>query len=292
MAQQLNLFRLQEEQDANEITHPEVDSPESTGTTSSELPGDRRGSDKDPGDSELETKTKHLADQLGRLLGDRLGSLVLTENRRRILSAKAMADGRLAVRIHRCFTEASSATLEQAAAFLDGRLRKEARKRALVTIRQHFDLHAAPEPAAAQRQPSLQPIGRHFDLSSIRDRVNQEYFDPSLEVAITWGRANRSRGQRSIRLGSYQAGSGIIRIHRALDQHWVPGYVVEAIVYHEMLHAAIPPEARGSRRSIHTPEFRRRERLHPDFEASEQWLRKNLNRLLGSKRSFRWKPCR
>ncbi len=62
----------------------------------------------------------------------------------------------------------------------------------------------------------------------------------------------------------------------------MPRAVVESVVYHELLHAAIPPvEQPGQRRQIHPPEFRRREREFAHFDAAEDWLAENLGRLAG-----------
>lgn len=213
----------------------------------------------------------------------RLGSLVLTQNRSRILSAKTLPNGRLAVRIHRCFEQAPMATLYLAADFLSGRLQGHARHQALLAIRQHFDQHAATDGGQrTPKLPTLQPLGCRFDLQDVLEGIKQQHFAGKLEVEITWGRAVKQRRRRSIRLGSYQAEHGLIRLHRALDQPWVPAYVIEAIVFHEMLHADIAVERHGSRRCIHSPEFRRREALFPAHQRSEAWLRKNLDRLLRS----------
>jgi hypothetical protein len=220
----------------------------------------------------------------------RLGSLVLTQNRSRILSAKALPDGRLAVRIHRCFETAPVATLNLAADFLSGHLQGQARSKALGAIRHHFDLHAAKDAVQrAPKPPTLAPLGCRFNLQDVLEGLNRQYFSDKLEVEITWGRAGQQRRRQSIRLGSYQASNGLIRLHRALDQPWVPTYVIEAIVFHEMLHADIAVECHGSRRRIHSPEFRRREALFPAHQRSEAWLRKNLDRLLG-KRGGSFRP--
>ncbi len=226
-------------------------------------------------------KPPPFAQRLENLLDGRLGTLTLTENRSRILSAKALADGKLAVRIHRCFVSASDQILATTAAFLSGDLDGKERRRALAIIRQHFELEVTQEhESKPARLPTLHPIGCRFDLREVRDRINRDYFDGQLNVHITWGREGSRRHQRSIRLGSYQARNSLVRLHRALDRPWVPAYVIESIVYHEMLHADIPPEISGSRRTIHTREFKRRERLFPHYERSEAWLKKNLDRLL------------
>ena len=80
------------------------------------------------------------------------------------------------------------------------------------------------------------------------------------------------RGRRHIQFGCYDGRSALIRIHPALDSATVPEFVVRFIIFHEMLHADMQPETDADgRRYFHTPEFRRREKQHPDFEAVKQW---------------------
>ena len=213
-------------------------------------------------------------------------SVTWTRNRTRIVSARARpsgpgARGGLDVRLHRCFMAAPDEVLLAVAEFLGSR-DKQARVEPLAKIREHFRVHGQGESPAAR--PRVQPEGRHFDLGLLRDRVNADYFDDRLQVDITWGRRGsgrrrRRRGSFSIRLGSYDDRYRLIRIHPVLDRADVPEMVVESIIYHEMLHAVVPPRPGRTRRSVHPPEFRRLERLYADFEAAEAWLDANIERL-------------
>lgn len=226
-----------------------------------------------------------LAKRLDEALGGVLGSVVLTDNRSRIISARSFA-GALEVRIHRSFVGAPEATLAEVARFLGG-ARGEVRRRALAAIREHFDRHGDRHRSEARpRRKVLRQVGRCFDLKEIFDEMNGRFFDGRLEVQITWGRQaarrrRRRRGQGiSIRLGSYHDAERLVRIHPVLDHSTVPRYVVESVVYHEMLHAALPA-SRGpdGRRRLHPPEFRRREREFPEYEQAERWIASNLERL-------------
>jgi len=51
-----------------------------------------------------------------------------------------------------------------------------------------------------------------------------------------------------------------------------------------MLHQVVPVVERGGRRVVHSTEFRRRERAHPDFERARAWEAAHLHLLLGSER--------
>jgi len=82
-------------------------------------------------------------------------------------------------------------------------------------------------------------------------------------------------------MGVYDHLTRTIRIHPALDQEVVPRFFVEYIVFHEMLHQAVPGDDRGSRREHHGPPFRRRERAYPGYARAIAWERENLALLLG-----------
>ncbi len=225
-----------------------------------------------------------LAPRLRAALGGRLGLLTLTDNRSTIVSAREQGD-QLDVRIQRCFATAPDETVAAVAEFLSSAKGSPARRRALAEIRAYFGRHRpATHPQRRRHRIVLRPVGRTLDLRELRDEINQRYFGGELEVHVTWGRAP-SRGRRrkrsySVRLGTYSDRDRVVRIHRCLDRTDVPRYVVESVVYHEMLHAAVPPAKKNGRRRIHTPEFRRRERLFPHYERAERWLDRNLTRLL------------
>ena len=87
-----------------------------------------------------------------------------------------------------------------------------------------------------------------------------------------------------MRFGVYLTDAQLIRVHPALDQAFVPRYFVEFIVYHELLHHAIPPVRLNGRYQIHSPAFRRREREYPAYAEATAWRKQFLRRLLGSNR--------
>jgi predicted metal-dependent hydrolase len=228
-----------------------------------------------------------LLRQLNRLTGGRLRSLELTDNRRTILSVRAgkMMGNRapLELRIHHSFTAAPAEVLQAVAAFVESKRGSDRAREALVLIREHFSAHRA---TARIRRVVLQPVGVALDLRELFAELNERHFEGRLAVAgITWGKsaiASRCGRRRSssLQLGSYSYEDRLIRVHRVLDHPEVPRYVVEAVVYHEMLHADMPPEVRGGKRLFHTPEFRRRERLYRNLTRAERWIGENMPALL------------
>ena len=60
-------------------------------------------------------------------------------------------------------------------------------------------------------------------------------------------------------------------ISSLLDNEKVPDFVHEYVLYHELLHLE---DGLSDGRRHHTPEFKARERQHPRWKESEEWLRK------------------
>ena len=225
-----------------------------------------------------------LRQRLGQFLKCPLNTITLTDNRARIFSARPAPEGEaIDLRIHHSFVDAPEAVLRAVSEYLRSSRGSRLRRAALATIRHYFDNHRTESPPPRRR--TLRPVGDVWDLRELRDRLNKRYFDEELDVQITWGRAPSRKKKRrqsfSIRLGSYNHSENLVRIHPHLDRPSVPEFVVEAVVYHEMLHAAVPPVVKNGRRYLHTPEFRRRERLYHRFVESERWLADHLPQLAG-----------
>ena len=85
-----------------------------------------------------------------------------------------------------------------------------------------------------------------------------------------------------MKTGVYVQDARIIRIHPTLDRPEVPEFYVAAVVFHEMLHQAVPARDVNGRRVVHGPEFRRRERAYPEHARAKDWEERNLELLLSS----------
>ena len=75
-------------------------------------------------------------------------------------------------------------------------------------------------------------------------------------------------------MGSYNPKEDSLMINCGLDRADVPSYVLDFIMYHELLHKALGIKTSGSRRMAHTAEFRKLEQAHPDYERAEAFLQK------------------
>jgi len=117
--------------------------------------------------------------------------------------------------------------------------------------------------------------GVFFDLDEIFEKLNAEYFKKSLpKPVLTWS----SRKTYRI-LGHHDSTHETIVVSKSLDDQSVPEYVVEYVVFHEMLHIFHPTEHRNGRRFNHTPAFRRNERKFRYFAEAESWIERNVKNL-------------
>ncbi|MCJ7606242.1 MAG: hypothetical protein MUO94_00150 [Thermoplasmata archaeon] len=115
---------------------------------------------------------------------------------------------------------------------------------------------------------SFRPKGTSRDLDSAFDYVNSMYFSDALErPELAWARESPSR-----RIGFYHPPLNILAVNRALDSERVPRFVLEFVVYHELLHGVLEPVGGPDRRVHHTAEFRRRERAFSRYEEAETWI--------------------
>jgi predicted metal-dependent hydrolase len=73
-----------------------------------------------------------------------------------------------------------------------------------------------------------------------------------------------------------------ILLNRRMDRPEIPQYVVEYVLYHEMLHVKHPTRKSGCSLISHSGEFRAEEKLFPEFERA----RKALDKLARERRLF------
>ena len=113
------------------------------------------------------------------------------------------------------------------------------------------------------------PQGRTYDLDAVFEDLNLRFFHGLLaRPRMSWSSA-RARNS----LGHYDPAHNAIVVSRIFDHPRVPRYAIEYLVYHEMLHLKHPVKLRGSRRSVHGPEFHAEEKLFPQLEQAKRFLK-------------------
>ena len=118
--------------------------------------------------------------------------------------------------------------------------------------------------------------GRFYDLETVFSTCNKRNFGGKMPRprAIFWSpKVNHST------MGSYNIREDCVMINRGLDRADVPSYVLDFVMYHELLHKLLGIETSGSRNRAHTSEFRKLEQAHPDYQRAQDFIRKNASKL-------------
>jgi hypothetical protein len=112
--------------------------------------------------------------------------------------------------------------------------------------------------------------GTHYDLDLIFESLNLRFFGGmQARPKMSWSQ-KRARNL----LGHYDPAHNAIIVSRIFDHPNVPRYAVEYIVYHEMLHLRHPVKLNGSRRCVHSAAFHAEEKLFPELEQAQRFIRR------------------
>ncbi|MFQ6106834.1 MAG: hypothetical protein ACE5QF_04520 [Thermoplasmata archaeon] len=140
----------------------------------------------------------------------------------------------------------------------------------------YMDYIGSPEVREAARRlrqlRGIKPVrGPEGDVHNLKEsfrRVNDRYFGGKLPMPeIAWS----ERRTRSV-LGHEDEAMNAIVISRSLDSRSVPKYVLDYVMYHELLHLKHGSEYSGGRRRLHTRAFREDERRFVQFRKAKEWL--------------------
>ena len=185
-------------------------------------------------------------------------------------------DNRLAVRLSDIFTDAPAEVYESLAFILLARLYRKTVDAPYYQIYRSFILaeHIQERARLARAQRSRRvrltsARGTHVDLESLFNRLNREYFEGSLvRPRLSWS-VKKSRHL----LGRYDATHNVIFISRIFDARDLPPYVIEFVLFHEMLHLKHRSRVHDSRMLVHTPEFKAEEKTFRDYERARLALK-------------------
>jgi hypothetical protein len=196
-------------------------------------------------------------------------SLAITDNSDRILSVETKKKT-LFVRMHWMFLHAGNDVLKEIGEFVK---RKKGRTPCIRKFIRENNKYLKSKSFRAKRGCAQ---GSHYNLYEIFNFLNNNYFEDRISASIVWGKKSPCRSVRKCTLGSYNSHSNTIRINPVLDRKTVPGYFIKFIIYHEMLHADISEERKNGRISVHSAEFKKRERLFKDYEKASRWEKIHL----------------
>lgn len=120
------------------------------------------------------------------------------------------------------------------------------------------------------RKRLLPARGHFYDLDAVFEDLNTRFFYGLMaRPRMSWSQ-NKTRRI----LGHYDPAHNAIIISRIFDHPAIPPYVLEYIVYHEMLHLKHPVKLRGSRRCVHSAEFQAEEKLFPQAGQANAFLKR------------------
>ena len=147
---------------------------------------------------------------------------------------------------------------------------KEARKK--IQIYQDSEAYStiATELELLIAEPAIEPLGRVYNLDNIFDSVNREYFDGEMpRPRLRWSARKTFR-----KFGHYRFATDEVMLSTTLDSPKVSRFLVEFIMYHELLHKKHGQKLQGSRFIYHSPDFRRDEQKFKRYEEAEKVLSK------------------
>jgi len=114
------------------------------------------------------------------------------------------------------------------------------------------------------------PAGQHRNLEEVFERLNARFFDGLMgRPQLGWSR-RPTRGM----LGHFDPSHNAIVISRIFDRAEVPQLALDYVMFHEMLHLRFPAHHSGTRRCVHTREFREAEKKFPQFLEAKQILKR------------------
>jgi hypothetical protein len=187
-----------------------------------------------------------------------------------------LREGRLLVRISDLLEGAPEPVLRAIAHILVAKMYREPIDREHATrYRRYVSTHHMSQKAHLVRQMRgrkriTSAQGHVYHLEEIFEELNRRFFYGLLaRPLMTWS-GERSRN----RLGHYDPAHNAIVVSSVFDHPRVPRYVVEYIVYHEMLHLKHPVKLRGSRRCVHSAEFQAEEKLFDQLGAAKEFLKR------------------
>ena len=187
-----------------------------------------------------------------------------------------LREGRLLVRISDLLEGAPEPVLRAIAHILLAKMyRKPIDREHATRYRRYVSTHHMSQKAHLVRQIRgrkriTTAQGHVYHLEEIFEDLNRRFFYGLLARPLMTRSSERARN----RLGHYDPAHNAIVVSSVFDHPRVPRYVVEYIVYHEMLHLKHPVKLRGSRRCVHSSEFQEEEKRFEKLAEAREFLRR------------------
>ena len=154
--------------------------------------------------------------------------------------------------------------------YLDG-VKEYANSEAFQRIASQVDIARMPRNQSSR--------GQHFDLEAVFHKVNGAYFGGQIpKPHLTWNKTLTHR-----KFGHYHAASDTVMLSISLDRASTPAFVVEFVMYHELLHKHLGTSSHKGRQYSHTRAFREAEARFPKHRQAVEALNKLGGNLMKGK---------
>jgi len=145
------------------------------------------------------------------------------------------------------------------------------------------------EKFGTSRRRFLRPVekfkntkGVKFDLREFFDKINNDFFNGDLTCSLRWGRHKSRTSYHEICNDENGVPFHLITIAGFYNQKSIPDFALESVMYHEMLHIAIPPIDMGGKRNVHHRQFREMEKQFPHYQKWKEWQKPSvIKRMFG-----------
>jgi hypothetical protein len=181
-------------------------------------------------------------------------------------------EGRLEFKLNEGLRGADSLVLEGILGILTARMRGIDDARVPAEAARAYRDHMVQRPAlgrVGRSRKHIEPVGTHRSLlaSYLRVSLDMDLMLPEVPK-LSW-----SREVARHRFGHWDPDHHAVVISQVLDDPKVPEFVLDYVVYHELLHILHPVKmGSGSKRIVHSAAFKRDERKFPDWEEAEKWI--------------------
>lgn len=180
--------------------------------------------------------------------------------------------GTASVRLSDLMRAAPLAVMEAASALLLARVyRLKPPSELAERYRRYARSAAVRRRLAAVRPRRCRPVLRfadHYAIEPMFEALNRRYFQGELRrPSLGWS----VRSWRS-QMGSFDPTIDRITLNRRLDRAEVPRFVVEYVLYHEMLHVKHPGRLARCGLQVHSAAFRAEEKRFAHYAVARRWL--------------------
>ena len=112
-------------------------------------------------------------------------------------------------------------------------------------------------------------IGKHVHLNEAFQRINYAYFEGAHSLPhLCWSSRPTHR-----KFGHYNPATDSIQLSRTLDNPQVPEYVIDFVMYHELLHRDLGIHYKNGRHYAHRADFRHQEQDFAHYEQAQAFLK-------------------